>query len=82
MDIQTPSHAELNTVARPVSRVNPRRQRIPDQVALCGSNFYNSSPHTRALGNFWRHCRHCGRPIHYYDTYAEAQANNRECGGP
>ena len=63
-------------------RENARRERVPDQVALCGLYFYNRSPHTRGNGNFWRNCVRCGKPLHYFDTYEEAQANKGECTLP
>jgi hypothetical protein len=72
---------EMAKMERHWKREIVRRERIPDQVALCGLYFYNRSPHTRGNGNFWRNCVRCGRPLQYFDTYEEAQANNRECNG-
>jgi hypothetical protein len=79
------ANAEAEDEERPAqtrSRWKPetiRRDKIPDQVALCGPYFYNRSPYTRGNGNFWRNCVHCGKPLRYFDTYEDAQANNREC---
>jgi len=74
--------AELDGLGRRVQRETARRERTPDQVALCGLHFYNRSPRTRATGNFWHNCVRCGKPLQYYDTYEEAQANNRDCQPP
>lgn len=54
-------------------------QRTPDQFAFCGPHFYNASPRTRALGTYWKTCVHCGRPLGYFGTREEAQANRAEC---
>ena len=42
--------------------------RTPDQFAFCGPHFYDSSPHTRALGNFWQNCAHCGQTLKFYGS--------------
>jgi hypothetical protein len=74
--------ADLDKLGRRVLRERLRRARIPDQVALCGINYYNRSPRTRANGSFWDDCIRCGQPLQYYDTYEEAKAHNRECKNP
>ena len=73
---------ELDKLGRRVVREYARRQKIPDQVALCGLYYYTRSPHNRALGNFWRNCIRCGKPLKYYDSYEEAKAHNSECSRP
>jgi hypothetical protein len=59
--------------------VDARSNRLPDRFAYCGPHFYNSSPHTRELGNFWQHCAHCGRELHYYSTCEEASIKATDC---
>jgi len=74
--------AELDKLGRRLQRETARRERTPDQVALCGLYYYNRSPRTRANGSFWHNCVRCGKALQYYDTYEEAKANNRECQNP
>ena len=74
--------AELDKIGRRAIREMERRRKIPDQVALCGTRFYSRSPHNRDTGCHWHTCVGCGQPLRYYDTYEEAQANNRECRRP
>ena len=71
--------AELDKLGRRLQRESARRERTPDQVALCGLYYYNRSPRTRANGSFWHNCVRCGQPLQYYDSCEEAQAHNREC---
>jgi hypothetical protein len=70
---------ELDKLGRRVARDYARRQKISDQVALCGLYYYTRSPHNRAVGNYWRNCVRCGKPLQYYDSYEEAKAHNEEC---
>ncbi|MCX6896785.1 MAG: hypothetical protein NTZ16_15100 [Verrucomicrobia bacterium] len=55
------------------------RSKRPDKYALCGKNYYSVSPHELEHGKYWRTCARCGKPLQYYSTYEEAQANRREC---
>jgi hypothetical protein len=71
--------AELDKLSRRVMRDHERKQKQPDQVALCGINFYTRSPRDRARGTSWTLCASCGKPLRYFDTYEQAQAANGEC---
>jgi hypothetical protein len=71
--------AELDKNRRRFKRETIRKQKTDDEVAVCGIRFYSRSPHARACGNYWRNCHSCGKPLRYFDTHAEAQANNRPC---
>jgi hypothetical protein len=71
--------AEIDKSTRRLMREHERKQKQPDQVAVCGINFYPLSPRERKRGCYWTHCRQCGKPLRYFDTYEEAQAHNGEC---
>ena len=70
---------EMEKSTRRLMRDHARKQKQPDQVAVCGINFYTLSPRERARGCYWTHCRQCGKALRYFDTYEQAQANNGEC---
>lgn len=65
---------EMEKSTRRLMREHARKQKQPDQVAVCGINFYTLSPRERARGCYWRHCHKCGKALHYFDTYEEAEA--------
>jgi hypothetical protein len=71
--------AEQDKIRRRLHRELAARQKRHDMVALCGVNFYSSSPRDRHRGNHWTHCASCGKPLRYFDTYEEARASLREC---
>ena len=71
--------AEIEKSSRRLMRDHARKQKQPDQVAVCGINFYTLSPRERNRGCYWTHCRQCGKALRYFDTYEQAQANNGEC---
>ena len=71
--------AEIDKSTRRLMRDHARKQKQPDQVAVCGINFYTLSPRERNRGCYWTHCRRCGKALRYFDTYEQAQAANGEC---
>ena len=71
--------AEIDKSTRRLMRDHARKQKQPDQVAVCGINFYTLSPRDRERGCYWTHCRQCGKALRYFDTYEQAQAANGEC---
>ena len=71
--------AEQDKIRRRLHRELDARQKRHDMVALCGVNFYSSSPRDRDRGNHWTHCASCGKPLRYFGTYEEALATLREC---
>ena len=71
--------AEIDKSTRRLMRDHARKQKQPDQVAVCGINFYTLSPRERNRGCYWTHCRHCGKALRYFDSCEEAQAANGEC---
>ncbi len=70
---------EMEKSTRRLMREHARKQKQPDQVAVCGINFYTLSPRERSRGCYWTHCHKCGKALRYFDTYEEAEANNSEC---
>ena len=74
--------AEMDKSTRRLMRHHAWKQKQPDQVAVCGINFYTLSPRERARGCYWTHCRTCGKALRYFDTYEEAKAANGECQRP
>ena len=70
--------AGTNTLARRLMRGHERKQKQPDQVAVCGINFYTLSPRERNRGCYWTHCRQCGKALRYFGICEQAQANNGE----
>lgn len=54
------NQAELDKMRRRLHREIAARQKRHDMVALCGVNFYSSSPRDRERGNHWTHCARCG----------------------
>ena len=71
--------AEIDKNTRRIMRDHERKKRQPDQVAVCGINFYTLSPRERERGCYWKECRTCGKPLRCFNTYEEAQAHNGEC---
>ncbi len=71
--------AEIDKSTRRLMRDHARKQKQPDQVAVCGINFYTLSPRERNRACYWTHCRQCGKALRYFDTYEQAQAANGEC---
>ena len=71
--------AEIDKDSRRSMRDAIARTKRADSYALCGISYYSVSPFDRDRGNFWRTCARCGKPLHYYPTYEEADANRREC---
>jgi hypothetical protein len=65
--------------SRRIHREIDRREKQPDQVALCGIRYYSCSPRDRARGSFWRTCVGCGKPLQYHNSYEEADRNRHEC---
>jgi hypothetical protein len=70
---------ELEKASRRLNMDAIARSKRHDSYALCGINYYSVSPHERDRGTYWRTCAHCGKPLQYYVTYEEAQANRRKC---
>ena len=73
---------EIEKSTRRLMRDHERKQKQPDQVAVCGINFYALSPRERDRGCYWTHCHKCGKALRYFDTYEEAKAANGECRRP
>ena len=71
--------AEMDKSTRRMFRHQAWKEKQPDQVAVCGINFYTLSPRERARGCYWTHCHKCGKALRYFDTYEQAHANNGEC---
>jgi hypothetical protein len=71
--------AEMDKSNRRMFRHQAWKEKQPDQVAVCGINFYTLSPRERNRGCYWTHCHRCGKALRYFDSYAEAEANNGEC---
>lgn len=74
--------AEMERTTRRLMRAHAQKQKQPDQVAVCGINFYTLSPRERDRGCYWTHCHKCGKALRYFDSYAEAEAHNGECRRP
>ena len=70
---------EMEKSTRRLMRDHERKQKQPDQVAVCGISFYTLSPRERNRGCYWTHCHKCGKALRYFDSYEQAQANNGEC---
>lgn len=71
--------AEIEKSTRRLMREHERGKKQPDQVAVCGINYYPLSPRERDRGCYWTHCRTCGKALRYFDTYEQAKAANGEC---